>query len=110
PQGAEVADAMVRIADAGKPGRHQILGRIRCDVGRYDREGRDLAEIALEILEPELHVRTRLFARLRHMGEGDDAPLAPVRRLAVGARRLLVNAPVAGVRLERLVRGTADRQ
>src|SRR5215467_9756392 len=61
-------------------------------------------------VEAKLHVGARLLARLRHVGEGDDAPLAPVGRLAVRARRFLVDAPVAGVRIERLVRGAADRE
>ena len=70
---------------------------------------RDLVEVAVEVGDPELHVGQRLLARLRHMRERDDAPLAAVRGLAGLVRRLGVDAPVRRMRLERVVRGAADR-
>ena len=65
-----------------RPDGHEVLGRVRRDVGRDDGEGRHFTEIAFEVLEAELDVRPRLFGRFRHMGEGDDTPFSAVGHLA----------------------------
>src|SRR5205085_974309 len=93
PQPLEMAHAILRRADAGEARRYEIVGRVGVDAGRDDREGRDLAEVAVEVGQPECHVRARLRARLGDMRKRHDAPLAPVRGLAVLARGLLVDAP-----------------
>src|SRR5262249_28429675 len=110
PQALEMANARVRRADAGEPRAHEILGRIPTHLGRNDGEGRNFREIALVILKAEFDVLARLLGGLSDVREGDDAPIAPIGRLAVGSGRLLINAPVARVGLERIVGCSADRE
>ena len=104
-----MADAIFRRPDAGKTARCKIVGRVGINARRNDRERRDFAEVAVELLQPELHVRARLLACLRHVRERHDAPLAAIGDLAVLARRFLVNTPVGRVRFERIVGGAAER-
>src|SRR6185295_13730362 len=108
PQALEVANAIFWRADCGEPRLDQIVGGIPADVGWDDGKGGHFREVAPKIVEAEFHIPARLLAGLGHVREGNDAPFASVRRLAMGARGLLVNAPVAGVCLEGVVRRAAD--
>ena len=109
PQPLEMADAVVRRADAGDAFPGQVFRRVG-DAGRQDGEGRHVGEILGIAVDAELHLLERLFARRRHVGEGDDAPLGAIRHLAVLAGVFAVGLPVRGMRLERVVRGAADGQ
>jgi hypothetical protein len=110
PQSLEMAHAIPRRADTGKTRYNQILGRVRRNIWRNDGERRHFAEIEFELFQAESDVRPRLLPRFRHMREGNDPPFAAVRRLAGHPRTFLVDAPIGGMRLERLVRGAPDRK
>src|SRR5207248_7858908 len=102
-------DRIVGRADARRSGFDQPLDRV-ADIGRDDRESGDVTKIIGEGLHAELYVLARLFARVGDMEETDNAPVFAVWRMAIGARRLLVKAPIGGMALHLRRGGAADRQ
>src|SRR6516162_10560990 len=95
-QALNIGDRVVGGADTRRSGLDQPLDRV-ADIGWDDRESGNVAEIVGERLHAELHILPRLLARVGDVEETDDAPVFAVWRMAVGARSLLIEAPISGM-------------
>ena len=94
PKGSRGQRALEEVPPSPRPARPDVPER-DCDqplagisdLGRDDWEGRNVAQIIGESLNPELNIFARLLARFGDVKHADHPPVSAVGDMPVGARR-----------------------